>query len=232
MIGVTWDPPTQNLVHHSPILEYNIDCWPVDPDLPRDYVTEKSILTENSNKISEIRMSANGTGDFTEKTPAFVHFVGLIPSKEYNIRVKSRSLAGWSRYCRPVTFSTKPHVPDQPDPVEIIKVSTNGLLLHWHPPLRSNGFPVEFYQLELVEAKKSMATAIADAIEGVNAGASTDAVIDNPAGMIAGRLDGGGSGAGGTKSKMSRRQSAIAEQGGISKFYRLIRHRNLENLFK
>ncbi len=43
-------------------------------------------------------------------------------------------------------------MPDAPAPLEILKIAINGLLVTWHPPLRSNGFVVDMYCIEIVDA--------------------------------------------------------------------------------
>ncbi|OYX12304.1 MAG: hypothetical protein B7Z16_16745, partial [Algoriphagus sp. 32-45-6] len=85
-----------------------------------------------------------------------VMFSNLMPSAEYTIRAKSCSLSGWSRFSPAITQKTKCYVPEPPDPVDIIKVSSNGLLLAWNKPYRDNGHQVDYYQIELIDAKMAL----------------------------------------------------------------------------
>ena len=88
-------------------------------------------------------------------------FSNLTPSTAYRLRAKASSVSGWSAFCPSIEQKTTCYVPEAPEPVDVCKVSTNGLLLSWRPPCRDNGLPVEFYQIELLDAK--MATTIATA---------------------------------------------------------------------
>jgi hypothetical protein len=51
-----------------------------------------------------------------------VTFTNLYSACTYNLRVKSLSLAGWSRFSSPIQQFTLACVPDAPDPLEIYKV--------------------------------------------------------------------------------------------------------------
>jgi hypothetical protein len=51
-----------------------------------------------------------------------VTFTNLYSAFTYNLRVKSLSLAGWSRFSSPIQQLTLACVPDAPDPLEIYKV--------------------------------------------------------------------------------------------------------------
>ena len=82
-------------------------------------------------------------------------FTNLLPDVVYIIRAKCFSLAGWSDFCKPIQPVTVSYVPDIPDPLQICKVTTNGVLLQWHPPLRTNGRKVDHYQLEVIDARST-----------------------------------------------------------------------------
>ena len=82
-------------------------------------------------------------------------FTNLLPYVIYIIRAKCCTLAGWSDFCRPIKPLTVAYVPDIPDPLQICKVTTNGVLLQWHPPFRTNGRKVDHYQIEIIDARSA-----------------------------------------------------------------------------
>ena len=88
-------------------------------------------------------------------------FTNLLPDVVYIIRAKCFSLAGWSDFCKPIQPVTVSYVPDIPDPLQICKVTTNGVLLQWHPPLRTNGKKVDHYQLEVIDARSTGSVEVA-----------------------------------------------------------------------
>lgn len=118
---------------HSAIIEYMAECVPVEGDLPI-YHTTQVVMTQPK-----------------------AHFSSLYPSTVYRLSVKTRSLAGWSAYGNAFLHKTLSSVPEPPPKLEILKVTMNSLLAHWHPPYRNNGHPVNLYQLEVLDYKLAKA---------------------------------------------------------------------------
>jgi hypothetical protein len=105
--------------------------------------------------VTEYKLECNGTGCSSCTVPAkdcAYTFVDLLPASEYGFRVWARSPAGWSPPSPRLLFLTSPHVPSPPPPVELLKTTSNGLLLSWHEPPQVNGSPVSEYELELRQA--------------------------------------------------------------------------------
>lgn len=90
-------------------------------------------------------------------------FSSLFSSVLYKARVRCRTASGWSNWSIWVTGRTRPAPPDAPPPLEIVKVSVNGLFLKWDPPLRDNGFPIDHYLLEVADDQLVGFTATLDA---------------------------------------------------------------------
>jgi len=134
-ITVTWSPPTLQYSIHSAILEYYLECYPQEDNLPTDYISEKRF-----------------DGDMQ---PLECMFTNLLPDVVYIVRAKCYTLAGWSDFSKSIKPLTVSYVPDIPEPLQICKVTTNGILLQWHPPLRTNGRRVDHYQLEIIDARSA-----------------------------------------------------------------------------
>lgn len=133
-----------------------MECYPQDDDLPTDYISEKHLQG----------------GDMQQQQQQLeCMFTNLLPDVVYVIRAKCFSLAGWSDFCKPIRPITVSYVPDIPDPLEICKVTTNGVLLQWHPPLRTNGRKVDYYQLEVIDARS---TGIVEVMGGNNVSSEGD----------------------------------------------------------
>lgn len=131
-------------IHSSPaILEYYVECYPQDDDLPTDYISEKRFQVGDMQQQQQQQQLLE------------CMFTNLLPDVMYIIRAKCFSLAGWSDFCKPIQPITVSYVPDIPDPLQICKVTTNGVLLQWHPPLRTNGRKVDHYQLEVIDARSA-----------------------------------------------------------------------------
>ena len=182
-ITVEWFPPTINPVLHSEVLEYFVDCLPVAPPLPPILgslipipvaaptlatvvftVPEGALVPVpcspalppsplyDENAPSPLDYIYQKYIDATK--PTSVRFTNLLPCSTYCIRLKCRSLSGWSVFSkRIIVQETLAYVPEPPEPVDICKISTNGLLLQWMKPHRDNGLPVDYYQIELIDAK-------------------------------------------------------------------------------
>ena len=125
-ITVSWSPPSppplplqhnnnsnnnnssssnSSSIHSSSpaILEYYLECYPLDDDLPTDYIYEKRFPG----------------GDMQQQQQQPLNecmFTNLLPDVVYIIRAKCFSLAGWSDFCKPIQPVTISYVPDIPDP--------------------------------------------------------------------------------------------------------------------
>lgn len=149
-ITVRWESPPLNVMFHSPIIEYMIDCLPANW-YPEDEMHEHEHETILNHHIVPMDYEHPLS---TEAPTQSVKFTNLISSTAYRFIVKCRSLSGWCNYSQPVVFYTLAWMPEKPAPMEVIKVTTNGLLLTWQPPIRNNGYPVDFYQIEILEEAK------------------------------------------------------------------------------
>ncbi len=96
-------------------------------------------------------------------TELSLKYHNLIPATAYKFYIKAYSVSGWNAYCRPLIYHTLSSYPEQPPPLEVIKITTNGLLLTWHAPLRNNGHEIEHYQIELIDAQEQQAQSQAHA---------------------------------------------------------------------
>jgi hypothetical protein len=75
----------------------------------------------------------------------------LYPSCQYRFRIRCRSASGWSEFNSWIFGKTLAHRAEAPLPLEVRKISVNGMVFTWFPPKRDNGFPIDFYQLELAD---------------------------------------------------------------------------------
>lgn len=191
-IAIKWKAPVLHPSHHAPIIEYGITYCLEDTPFEKYEALESSI------------------------TPGLEwRILGLYPSVAYKIRVRCRSVSGWSAWSAWVVGKTSPSQPDAPDPVEIIKVSINSILLRWQPPLRNNGLFIDHYELEIRD--KNMIddhTIDAHGIEDVQ---------EYPPERVDHR-------------KMIKLQKAnkdsAAENSIVSKLHRVLRHKDIDQLFR
>ena len=251
-----WVPPVINPVHHSEILEYYIDCLPDSfgeaeeaqlepvPASPATVAPHAHTLGDGENEKEDTfgaPLLDYIHRKFTDMGVERVSFTNLTPACRYRIRTKCRSLSGWSKFCQTITVTTLCYVPDPPEPVDICKVSTNGLLLSWQRPHSENGLSIDYYQIELIDAK--MAIPIMEMEEQEQEPKSTD----KEKRVAAGGTDRGGvtcaASTGGSKNNsssilnkrlpMTGVPAAATEKKGVaSKWHRLVRHKNLLHLNK
>lgn len=269
-ISVSWRPPLLSKMHHSDIVGYFIDCYPVD------YIINNKSNNNNSSNttlLSPTSSSATATAktsvvslpttnvslDYiyekkiqegvTAGSTATCTFTNLLPSNMYSIRVKCQSLSGWSPFCLSVTPTTLQYVPDAPEPIEICKITPNGLLLSWHPPYRCNGLPVDFYQLELIDVNKHKQQQIlADKASPMTTSSSVAQDALSPLSpphhtqrQLRSNYNNNNNYNHSDKDKQQQQKSqatvasgqqAYAEAGGHSKWYRMVKHKNLNYLHK
>lgn len=254
-ITVTWKCPTINPMLHSEILQFFLDCLPEDvtpeeeghltpvpcsPPLPPVVFPPGTVNT--AVRIDYLYQK------YTDVEVTQVMFSNLVPATTYRIRGKCRSLSGWSHFCPTILQRTLAYVPNAPDPVDICKVSTNGLLLSWRKPSTDNGLPVDFYQIELIDAK--MAEPVMEIEEEeesrkVATGSAKPAVTflsqkPSPNSMTAG-MNGPTSptitpvpmvGQQSTNLHTKRLPTGGPKTSVASRFHRLIKHKNLNYLHK
>lgn len=213
------------------------------PPLPTDL--DRSLLKVKMDYIYQ---------KYTNETITTVMFTNLIPSTTYCIRAKAFSVSGWSKFCRIVSQKTLAYVPDAPDPVDICKISTNGLLLSWYKPVRDNGMPVDFYQIELMDAK--MAIPVMEQESGKIITGSDVATSDTvaspghtgkfssgspPPVSLPGHHTAIGSHQGSQNSSHQHKHHRLQHKrlptnpvkaGVASRFHRLLKHKNLQYLHK
>jgi len=255
-ITVQWTCPEINPTLHSEITEYFVECLPVGlsaeeeltltpvpctPALPPINPSRSQALLDVRPQIDYIYQK------YLDVTVTSVMFSNLMPCAEYSLRAKCCSMSGWSRFSPSITQCTKAYVPEPPDPVDVIKVSSNGLLLAWRKPYRDNGQKVDHYQIELIDAKMGVAVMHEEFLQsGKLAVFATSSKNPSPAApssvsFSAEALSAStqGSGSSGTKKQnLHTKRLPLAEgsskmQPGVaSRFHRLIKHKNLNYLFK
>ncbi len=271
-LTVAWEAPTLNLSIHSPVIEYCVDCVPVCHELSNtaggDHLAEgEEESRPGSSKPGSRPASRPGT-DYHSPPPVVIKMVpishvhpehtkelrlkvhNLYPATPYHFYVKVRSLSGWTEYSRPFLYHTLASRPEPPSPIEVIKITTNGLLLTWHAPVRDNGHALDFYQIELIDAgefyAQQAAQATADAlgsstVDGSKVTTTSSSSFSETAAKVprmrkASMLSGGA----GQQSEAARekegeiqqRKKELGDSGGFSKWHRLIKHRNTDSRFK
>ena len=124
---MTWEAPLLNPSHHAEIDDYHLEC-----------------------------LFLEGAADVAD--PGFLHtgrlqhiFYHLYPHCTYRLRIRCHSVSGWSSWSSWVCGKTLAHQTEAPLPVEVCKVSTNSLILRWFAPKRDNGYPVDYYDMEVVD---------------------------------------------------------------------------------
>lgn len=120
-------PPNVDKEIHADILEFMIEWCPIGNPL----------------------VVGHGDRYFTNEIKFTMQ--GLIPATGHGFMVYSRSLAGWSQPSAKIISFTLPTRPDPPPPVEVLKITTNGLMLGWNPPQRDNGATVDLFELEVID---------------------------------------------------------------------------------
>ena len=124
-ISIEWSPPVTYPHLHAKIDEFMVihEC------------TEPGMYTSSRNSTTDTKFD----------------FSGLRASTGHAFVIMSHSVSGWSKPSSKLIHFTLPSPPCQPPQVEMLKVTKNGLLIHWHPPEFENGGPVLVYQLEMTD---------------------------------------------------------------------------------
>ncbi len=66
--------------------------------------------------------------------------------------MKCRTVSGWSDWSNWFFAKTLAFQPESPLPLEIRKVSVNGVMLTWFKPKRDNGHAIDHYQIEVADS--------------------------------------------------------------------------------
>ena len=128
-ITISWEPPIIHNDVHSKTIEYMLEWSPIG------------------------KPSVVGYGE-QFKTPNLSFTVkNLLPSTGHEFCVRSRSQAGWSAPTVKIVGFTISCPPDAPPPVEVLKITTNGIVIGWNNPMRDNGAPVDMFQLEVIDSE-------------------------------------------------------------------------------
>lgn len=122
-ISLEWSDPTLPSTHYASILNYHIECYALQLN------------------HKQIRSTTHTTYEFNQ----------LLPAGEYLFRIWCESIAGWSPVSPSVCFFTSPAVPSAPPPIELHKVTTNGIYITWHASLYTYGSAIDDYELELMQ---------------------------------------------------------------------------------
>ena len=124
-ISIEWSPPVTYPHLHADIDEFMVvhEC------------TEPGMYSSSSISTKDTKLA----------------FTGLRASTGHGFVIMSHSVSGWSKPSSKLIHFTLPSPPCQPPQVEMLKVTKNGLLIHWHPPEFENGGPVLVYQLEMTD---------------------------------------------------------------------------------
>jgi hypothetical protein len=88
---------------------------------------------------------------YVEKNNSF-RIENLPPATGHSFSIYCRSLSGMSPPTAKVIHFTQADVPEQPQPMEILKIAKNGLYLAWHAPAYDNGSKVTLYEIEMRSA--------------------------------------------------------------------------------
>jgi len=243
-ITVQWTCPEINPTLHSEITEYFVDCLPVglspEEELTLTPVPCTPALPPVNLQRSQARLVVRPQIDYIyqkylDVSVTTVMFSNLMPSAEYTIRAKSCSLSGWSRFSPAVIQRTNCYVPEPPDPVDIIKVSSNGLLLAWNKPYRDNGHQVDYYQIELIDAKMAIPLMMEEAgASKQDIKATVHATAKHVTNSVSSQSNSHGQGQ--NLHKLKRlplvEGSSKLQPGVASRFHRFIKHKKLHYLFK
>lgn len=116
-------------------------------------------------------------------------------------------------------YASKAAVPDVTPLIEILKISINGLWIKWDPPERSNGSPINLYQIELIDYKSFM--------ENAN-NSHNQSLIDEANGGNCKQVKSNGE-----SNLMNKKKSTdLRTIGSVDKWYRLIIHNHVDDRFK
>lgn len=129
-ISLTWDPPILDHKIYAKVVEYMVEWQPL------------GVATEV------------GHGNrFYVGNQLHFKMINLLPATGHSFFIYSKSLAGWSLPSSKITYFTLPDRPTPPPPVEIHKITTNGILFACLPPFRENGSSVIYYEVEVIDSK-------------------------------------------------------------------------------
>lgn len=162
-------------------------------------------------------------------------FNHLTPSRVHRARIKCRAASGWSGFSTWFYVKTIAFHPEPPLPVETVKVSINALLLHWFPPIRDNGFPVDFYELEIADH-----VGIDDGslgIHGQNTNGHADETDGDDEDDTGGFLSNSGVSIRTRRNRQNQQKPQFSAGGStklsaISKLHRVMKHKNVEKRLK
>jgi hypothetical protein len=129
-IQLKWEEPLVDPAIHAKITEFMIEWTPIGNPL-------------------EV---GNGDRFFPGYTYSYEK-TDLLPATGHNFMIYVKSLAGWSAPSSKLTYFTLPDRPSTPPPVEIFRITNNGLLFSCLPPKRDNGSRVAMYEVEVIDYK-------------------------------------------------------------------------------
>lgn len=217
-VSVIWKIPNMNRDHYAKIDQFCLEFQIVDT-------------------MDDLR-----DPDIVYTTLLHWQYKNLTPFRTHRIRIKAQSVSGWSAWSSWVYCKTLAFQPTPPEPVEVLKVTYNAMLLHWFPPIRENGFPTLFYELEIADYKHVVEgklptiesepiipevdqTTAAPAVATENLPNAPVRKNRRQSQQTTGKpltQTGEGEGAAGTKSKES--------VGVVSKIHRLLKHKDVKHL--
>lgn len=215
-ISLQWKAPVLDRSFYAKVEEYQIICQCTE-ELHPD--TQKSIPDPPPVLTSTLSCS----------------FKRLVSACEYRCRIRCKSVSGWSEWSNWVYAHTRSYIPDVPASPEIRKVTINALYLNWYKPVRCNGSDIDYYEIELrdqqsiAQIAQETASLVAKFASGVDQTASKTEesmkvpscpdtrAVRLPASHVESRKMG---------------DSLIAQQGGVSKMHRVVKHKDVVHLFK
>ena len=130
-ISIEWEIPRIDLSYMAPVTYYSVMHEPTD---------SKRCGYGNQYRCEENKFSIDN----------------LPPATGHSFKIISHSISGMSPASAKVIHFTLPDVPVAPNPIELLKISKNGLFLSWHPPKYDNGSKVSMYQVQIRSAMKNL----------------------------------------------------------------------------
>lgn len=257
-ISLVWLKPILNLKKYAEVDKYKIECkreeeieevieefkdstvdnnGNANNSLSIDMSSKSQVVTNGSNlnilkkkKIHTVTLSAI-------VTETNVTFSSLFSASTYKFRVVSHSAAGWGDWSNWIEASTLANKPSRPLGVEIKKVAKNGIFLNWSKNFRDNGFPIDFYEIEIMKSsileeklKKNPNDDDENNSYESNVGSSM-AKKNREAKKILEQSYLRNSDSQ-EKDNKKEKNNIVKSQGGLSKSYRLIKHKDVNNLVK
>lgn len=228
-ISLQWDMPVLNRQFYAKIREYQVICQCTEelhPDTQKSIPDPLPILTPSLSCV----------------------FKNLISACGYRCRIRCRSVSGWSDWSEWVSITTHAYIPDTPASPEIRKVTINALYLNWYKPIRSNGADVDYYEIELRDhqsitaIEQQTALLLARHHQGTtDASERTDPTTNQLTPLIIAPATNNDPETSispptspSTRSPGSRKKSdsLVAQQGGVSKMHRVVKHKDVMHLYK